>query len=147
MKSWLLIPKVGIEIGKAKIYFGQNWDTIRKTLNTKDSLRDSCHKYYENVLGTGCALRLELDFDEGLVDILFMNGSILYNNIELCNTCFDTLAAALIFKGMTVTRKYGFEGYICPELGIEFMRDSDYGGETDRVHHLGIYPHTEYSLE
>jgi hypothetical protein len=145
MKSWTLIPKVGIEIAETKIYFGEDWNTISKTLKTKDDLREGSDKYYENVLGTGCTLRLELDFEEGLFDILFMNGSILYNNIELCNTRFEELAAALIFNGMSVTKKYGFEGYVCPELCIEFMPESDYGGETDRVNSLGIYRDVEYS--
>jgi hypothetical protein len=145
MKSWTLIPKVGIEIAETKIYFGEDWNTISKTLKTKDDLREGSDKYYENVLGTGCTLRLELDFEDGLFDILFMNGSILYNNIELCNTRFEELAAALIFNGMSVTKKYGFEGYVCTELCIEFMPESDYGGETDRVNSLGIYRDVEYS--
>jgi hypothetical protein len=145
MKNWTLIPKVGIEIAKTKIYFGEHWNTIRRTLKTKDDEREGFHKYYENVLQTGCTLRLELDFEDGLFDILFMNGSIHYNNIELCNTSFDKLAAALIFNGMSVIKKYGFEGYVCPELCIEFMPKSDYGGETDRVDSLGIYRDVEYS--
>jgi hypothetical protein len=131
--SWLLIPRIGIEYMGKRIALGDNWETVSQIAN----LEPKDNRYiYKDVLNTGCSLML--DFTNDLIDIMFVGGSLLYEDIELFNTTWEEVKAKLIVHDMRILKfEYG-EGFVCPELCIYMASDSDVGGSTDEMDHIGV---------
>jgi hypothetical protein len=139
MESWYFTPKVGISSSIARVNFGNSSEDI------KNILGNTCHNMTENVGGTGAWLRLEYDYEDKLICILFCVGSLVFEDTEIFLTTKSQLKQYLEKKfTVCIPQDYFIEGEYCPDICMGFASDVDNGGKTDNVGTINMFYSEQY---
>lgn len=96
-----------------------------------------------DVSGTGCSLRIEYDYQDKIIFILFY-GLLRFEGIEVSGLTKSQLKDVLLNKGFTIQDSYFGWGCYCPELCLDFASSEDDGGETDEVDSMRMFYAEEY---
>jgi len=138
MESWYFTPKVGISCSIGQINFGNNPEEVKNILGT------TCHYMTQNAGETGCSIRLEYDYQNKLVYILFCEGSLIFQDMEIFITTKPQLKRYLKKKKLTLQKPYIQCGEYCPEICMGFASSKDNGGETNIIRSIGMFYGEEY---
>jgi hypothetical protein len=136
MQSWQLIPFIGIECHLGQLRIGMAIEEVEKIIG------NNCFYLTDNIGETGCSIRNYYEYEDNykLDSIEFFDGSLRFEDIELCNTNLSDLMKSFQLKGCNLHYPSTVDvGQFCPELCIGITCDGDVGGETDDVSHVTIY--------
>ncbi len=138
MESWHFIPKVGISCSIGQINFGDSPEDVKKKFG------NSFHNMKHDVQGTGCSLRLEYSYQGKLAYILFCNGSLKFEGMEITGIPKPQLKSYLKKKGFTIKKLILLSGEYCPQISLYFASSKDNGGETNIINTIGMFYGEEY---
>lgn len=147
MTSWNLIPSEAIEFSGTRISFGDRPENVKTLIGSSGRIDNQnetfqwfgSHIMLKDVLGTQCSLMLEYQ-DDMLCSIRFYDGSLIFENIELCRTTIPELTESFRLKQFSLYYPSSVDvGQFCPELCIGVLCDGDSGGETDDVECVIVY--------
>jgi hypothetical protein len=73
--------------------------------------------------------------------IMFIDGRLAYNGLELHDTRWAVLAPALTERGLTINDApvYFTEGVDCPELGVNIATQEEVGGDGDEIEWISLW--------
>src|SRR5215216_4921661 len=131
--QWELMPRQGIRLGNVEVILGAARDVIRRQLAgclpEPKTIREGEDQYISD---TTLFLRYE---NATLKVIMFIDGLLAYDGIELHDTCWGILAPALAESGFTImdSPAYFADGVDCPELGVNIATKDDVGGDGDDI--------------
>lgn len=132
MESWYFTPRVGISSSIGQINFGDSSEYIKNILGS------TCVNMTKNAGGTGCWLRLHYQNDN-LVYIVFCNGSLIFDDVEILRTTKPQLKKHLKRKGFKIEKPKILIWDSCPDIYVMFASSKDVGGETNEISSIGMY--------
>jgi hypothetical protein len=138
MESWYFTPKVGISCSIGQINFGDSPEDVKNIIGS------SCHSMTANAGGTECSLRIEYNHLNKIIYILFSNGSLIFDSVEIFCTTKPQLKKYLKSKKFVVQKPYILDGEYCPDICMEFASSKDHGGETKVIRTIGMFYSEEY---
>ena len=131
MQCWKLIPFVGIESHFGHLRLGMTMKEVEKIIGS------SCINLTDDIGEIGCSLRNYYEYEEleNKLDIIeFFNGSLHFEDIEICRTDTKVLKELFVRKGFAFSYCDDPDlGQFCPQLGIYILSDGDCGGEPDNI--------------
>jgi hypothetical protein len=139
MDRWELVPRQGIRLGEVQVTLGTRRKEIRRRLAgsfpAPQTLRKGEDQY---VSDTTLFLRYEKD---SLKVIMFIDGQLTYEGLELRDTRWEVLAPALAQRGLTISDSpvHFVDGVDCPELGINIATQEEVGGDGDGIEWVSLW--------
>jgi len=138
--QWKLMPRQGIRLGDVQVILGTPRDEVRRRLAgclpEPETCRDGREDQY--ISDTTLFLRYE---NATLKVIMFIDGLLAYDGIELHDTRWGILAPALAESGFTImdSPAYFVDGVDCPELGVNIATQDDVGGDGDDIEWVSLW--------
>jgi hypothetical protein len=135
-----LVPHQGIRAGDLSVLLGAHRDDLRGRLAGHLPAPKSNRPNEDQYDGDGTILFLRFTSDE-LTSIMFVDGWLEYQGLQLHDTTFEVLEPALVERGFTVddNPEYFVDGVDIAGLGVNIATADDVGGDGDDIEWVALW--------
>ncbi|MEV4352524.1 hypothetical protein AB0J83_49365 [Actinoplanes sp. NPDC049596] len=138
-ERWELVPHQGLRSGDVEVLLRTSREELRAALAGTFPAPDENRPFEDQYSNEHTTLFLRYA-DGVLTSILFVNGSLQYDGLELYATTFGALGPALAARNLSVREPVEFDdGMDVPGLGVNIATREDVGSDGDEIEWVALW--------